>query len=120
MPAGALGRLAELGCWLAAVQGACPPRPPARPRVVLVAADHGIAAAGVSAYPSYVTTRRVIGVREHTTPVAVLALGAGVSLRVVDVAVDHSPDAPAPDSPLAPDPATASAPARAGSTGRTR
>jgi nicotinate-nucleotide--dimethylbenzimidazole phosphoribosyltransferase len=27
-----------------------------------------------------------------------------VSLRVVDVAVDHSPDAPAPDSPLAPDP----------------
>ena len=33
-----------------------------------------------------------------------LALGAGVSLRVVDVAVDHSPDAPAPDSPLAPDP----------------
>lgn len=104
VPTGALGRLAELGCWLAAVQGACPPRPPARPRVVLVAADHGIAAAGVSAYPSYVTTRRVIGVREHTTPVAVLALGAGVSLRVVDVAVDHSPDAPAPDSPLAPDP----------------
>ena len=104
VPAGALGRLAELGCWLAAVQGACPPRPPARPRVVLVAADHGIAAAGVSAYPSYVTARRVIGVREHTTPVAVLALGAGVSLRVVDVAVDHSPDAPAPDSPLAPDP----------------
>ena len=46
----------------------------------------------------------MIGVREHTTPVAVLALGAGVSLRVVDVAVDHSPDAPAPDSPLAPDP----------------
>jgi len=104
VPAGALGRLAELGCWLAAVQGACPPRPPARPRVVLVAADHGVAAAGVSAYPSYVTTRRVIGAREHTTPVAVLALGAGVSLRVVDVAVDHSPDAPAPDSPLAPDP----------------
>jgi nicotinate-nucleotide--dimethylbenzimidazole phosphoribosyltransferase len=67
-------------------------------------ADHGVAAAGVSAYPSYVTARRVVGAREHTTPVAVLALAAGVSLRVVDVAVDHSPDAPAPDSPLAPDP----------------
>ena len=103
VPTGALGRLAELGCWLAAVQGTCPPRPPARPRVVLVAADHGIATAGVSAYPSYVTARRVVGAREHTTPVAVLALAAGVSMRVVDVAVDHSPDAPAPDSPLAPD-----------------
>jgi nicotinate-nucleotide--dimethylbenzimidazole phosphoribosyltransferase len=104
VPAGALGRLAELGCWLAAAQDTCPPRPVARPRVVLVAADHGVAAAGVSAYPSYVTARRVVGAREHTTPVAVLALAAGVSLRVVDVAVDHSPDAPAPDSPLAPDP----------------
>lgn len=104
VPAGALGRLAELGCWLAAVQGACPPRPPGRPRVVLVAADHGVAAAGVSAYPSGVTARQVVGAREHTTPAAVLALVAGASVRVVDVAVDHSPDAPAPGSPLAPDP----------------
>ena len=51
VPAGALGRLAELGVWLAAAQGSCPPRPPARPRVVVVAGDHGIAAAGVSAHP---------------------------------------------------------------------
>jgi nicotinate-nucleotide--dimethylbenzimidazole phosphoribosyltransferase len=104
VPTGALGRLAELGVWLAAAQGACPPRPPARPRVVLVAADHGITAAGVSAYPSEVTARRVVATREHTTPAAVLALVAGASVRVVDVAVDHSPDAPAPGSPLAPDP----------------
>jgi nicotinate-nucleotide--dimethylbenzimidazole phosphoribosyltransferase len=104
VPAGALGRLAEVGCWLAAAQGACPPRPPARPRVVLVAADHGVAAAGVSAYPADVTARRVVGAREHTTPAAVLALAAGASVRVVDVAVDHSPDVPAPGSPLALDP----------------
>ena len=104
VPTGGLGRLAELGCWLAAAQGTCPPTPPARPRVILVAADHGVAAAGVSAYPSHVTARRVVSAREHGTPVAVLALATGVSLRVVDVAVDHSPDAPAPDSPLAPDP----------------
>jgi nicotinate-nucleotide--dimethylbenzimidazole phosphoribosyltransferase len=104
VPAGALGRLAELGCWLAAVQGTCPPRPPARPRVVLVAADHGIAAAGVSAYPSGVTARQVVGAHEHTTPATVLALVAGATVRVVDVAVDHSPDAPPPGSILAPDP----------------
>ena len=92
IPAGGLGRLAELGCWLAAAQGACPPRPPARPRVVLVAADHGVAAAGVSAYPPEVTARQVVAVREHTAPVAVLAPVAGASVRVVDVAVDHGAD----------------------------
>jgi len=42
VPAGALGRLAELGVWLAAAQGSCPPRPPAQPRIVVVAADHGV------------------------------------------------------------------------------
>jgi nicotinate-nucleotide--dimethylbenzimidazole phosphoribosyltransferase len=98
VPVGGLGRLAELGCWLAAAQGTCPPRPPARPRVVLVAADHGIAAAGVSAYPSGVTARQVVAVRENTAPVSVLAPVAGASVRVVDVAVDHDVDVdPAPD-----------------------
>src|ERR1700716_1344754 len=54
-PAGSLGRLEELGVWIAACQGICPPRPYARPRVVVFAGDHGIAANGVSAYPSEVT-----------------------------------------------------------------
>ena len=98
VPAGALGRLAELGCWLAEVQGSCPPRPPARPRVVLVAADHGIAAAGVSAYPPGVTARQVRAARENTAPVAVLAPAAGASLRIVDVGIDHRGESdPAPD-----------------------
>jgi nicotinate-nucleotide--dimethylbenzimidazole phosphoribosyltransferase len=98
VPAGALGRLAELGCWLAEVQGSCPPRPPARPRVVLVAADHGIAAAGVSAYPPGVTARQVRAARENTAPVAVLAPAAGASLRVVDVGIDQRGESdPAPD-----------------------
>jgi nicotinate-nucleotide--dimethylbenzimidazole phosphoribosyltransferase len=96
VPAGALGRLAELGCWLAAAQGTCPPLPPARPRVVLVAADHGIAAAGVSAYPPAVTARRLAAAREHTAPVTVLALVAGATVRVMDVGVEH-PDGSAVD-----------------------
>jgi nicotinate-nucleotide--dimethylbenzimidazole phosphoribosyltransferase len=92
VPDGALGRLAELGVWLAAIQGACPPRPPARPRVVVVAGDHGIAAAGVSAHPPGDTARQVAEVREHTAPVGVLAPVAGVSVRVVDVALDADGD----------------------------
>ncbi|WP_425566865.1 nicotinate-nucleotide--dimethylbenzimidazole phosphoribosyltransferase [Pseudonocardia yunnanensis] len=89
---GALGRLAELGVWLAAAQGVCPPRPPARPRVVVIAADHGIAAAGVSAHAGDATVRQVAAVRESTAPVAVLAPVAGVSVRVVDVGLDHDAD----------------------------
>jgi nicotinate-nucleotide--dimethylbenzimidazole phosphoribosyltransferase len=88
VPDGALGRLAELGVWLAAAQGVCPPRPAARPRVVVVAGDHGIAAAGVSAHAPGDTARQVAAVREHTAPVGVLAPVAGVSVRVVDVALD--------------------------------
>jgi nicotinate-nucleotide--dimethylbenzimidazole phosphoribosyltransferase len=89
VPPGALGTLAELGVWLAAAQGQCPPRPPARPRVVVVAADHGIAAAGVSADPEGATARQVAAVREQNAPVTVVATVAGVSVRVVDVGVDH-------------------------------
>lgn len=84
-PPGGLGRLAELGCWLAAVQGGIPPRPPARPRVVAVAADHGIAGAGVSAHPAEHTAALVAAVRDNTAPLAVLAPVAGVSVRLVDV-----------------------------------
>jgi len=91
VPAGALGRLAELGVWLAAAQGTCPPRPPARPRVVLLAGDHGIAAAGVSVHSSAMTLRQVAAVRESTAAVAVLAPVAGASVRVVDVALDAEP-----------------------------
>ncbi|MCO1657109.1 nicotinate-nucleotide--dimethylbenzimidazole phosphoribosyltransferase [Pseudonocardia humida] len=98
VPTGGLGRLAELGVWLAAAQGVCPPRPPARPRVVLIAADHGVAAAGVSAHAAGTTARLVAAVRENTTPVAVMAPVAGASVRVVDVGTDPAPEPGAPDA----------------------
>jgi nicotinate-nucleotide--dimethylbenzimidazole phosphoribosyltransferase len=91
VPTGALGMLAELGVWLAAAQGQCPPRPPVA-RVVVVAADHGIAAAGVSADDPGATPGKVAAVRDHTAPATVAATTAGASVRVVDVAVDHESD----------------------------
>ncbi|WP_034240231.1 nicotinate-nucleotide--dimethylbenzimidazole phosphoribosyltransferase, partial [Saccharomonospora iraqiensis] len=42
------GRLEELGFLLATCRGQLPPRPPRHVRVVVLAADHGIAARGVS------------------------------------------------------------------------
>jgi nicotinate-nucleotide--dimethylbenzimidazole phosphoribosyltransferase len=92
-PAGSLGRLEELGVWIAACQGVCPPRPFARPRVVVFAGDHGIAARGVSAYPREVTGQMVANFLVGGAAVNVLAAAAGATVRVVDMAVDaDTPD----------------------------
>ncbi|MGP4017204.1 nicotinate-nucleotide--dimethylbenzimidazole phosphoribosyltransferase [Saccharopolyspora sp. 5N708] len=87
-PAGSLGRLEELGIWVAARQGNCPPRPFARPRVIVFAGDHGIAAQGVSAYPSEVTGQMVGNFLSGGAAVNVLAANAGATVRVVDMAVN--------------------------------
>lgn len=92
-PVGSLGRLEELGVWVAARQGACPPRAFSRPRVVVFAGDHGVAGKGVSAYPSEVTGQMVRNFLDGGAAVNVLARGAGATVRVVDMAVDaDTPD----------------------------
>ncbi|MEC3981747.1 nicotinate-nucleotide--dimethylbenzimidazole phosphoribosyltransferase [Amycolatopsis sp. H20-H5] len=92
-PAGSLGRLEELGVWIAACQGQSPPRPFTRPRVVVFAGDHGIAAKGVSAYPAEVTAQLIGSMLTGGAAINVLAASAGASVRVIDMAVDT--DAPA-------------------------
>ena len=86
-PAGSLGRLEELGVWVASCQGTCPPRPFGRPRVVVFAGDHGIAAHGVSAYPSEVTGQMVANILGGGAAINVLSAVAGAGVRVVDMAV---------------------------------
>mgnify|MGYP001249109891 CR=1 FL=1 len=54
-PTGSLGRLEELSVWVSACQSQCPPQQFQRARVVVFAGDHGVTAAGVSAYPPEVT-----------------------------------------------------------------
>ncbi len=87
-PVGSLGRLEELGTWVAACQGVVPPKPFVRPRVVVFAGDHGITAQGVSAYPSEVTGQMVANFLTGGAAVNVLAQVAGATVRVVDMAVD--------------------------------
>ncbi|MEU2058892.1 nicotinate-nucleotide--dimethylbenzimidazole phosphoribosyltransferase [Streptomyces sp. NPDC013455] len=93
VPPGALGRLDELGEWLAAAQGAVPVRPVERPRVVLFAGDHGVAELGVSARPAGGAEQLVRAVLEGASPVSVLARRLEVPVRVVDMALDCAPDA---------------------------
>jgi nicotinate-nucleotide--dimethylbenzimidazole phosphoribosyltransferase len=87
-PLGALGRLEELSVWVAACQGVCPPHQFQRPRIVVFAGDHGVTAAGVSAFPSEVTAQMVANFDAGGAAINVLAELAGATVRVVDVAVD--------------------------------
>ncbi len=93
-PPGSLGRLEDLSVWLAGVQDSCPPRPLERVRVVVFAADHGVArTARTSAYPPEVTAQMVAALLAGTAAVNVLARQHGAGVRVVDMAVDvdHPP-----------------------------
>lgn len=92
LPPRALGRLDELGDWLAAAQGRVPVAPVERPRLVLFAGDHGIAEAGVSARPAGGGPALVRAVLDGTSPGAVLARDAGVPLRIVDTSLDCPPE----------------------------
>ncbi len=87
-PAGALGRLGELGVWIAATQGVCPPEPVDRVRAVIFAGDHGVADHGVSAYPKAITGAMVHTFALGKAGVSTLAAQHGVSVRVLDIGVD--------------------------------
>ncbi len=92
-PEGALGRLEDLGTWWASARGECPPKPPQRPTLVIVAGDHGVArTARTSAYPPEVTAQMVRTFLAERAAANALARQVGAHVRVVDVAVDAPPD----------------------------
>lgn len=87
-PPGSLGRLEELGNWIASCQGQCPPHDFARIRVVVFVGDHGIAQHGVSAFPTDVTVSMIQNFTAGGAAVNVIAEAFGVGVRVADIAVD--------------------------------
>lgn len=88
-PAGSLGRLEEVGIWMATCQGQVPPRPIKRARVVVFAGDHGIASKGVSAYPAEVSLQMAANIRAGGAAINVLAESAGATVRLADISLDH-------------------------------
>ncbi|MEP9383539.1 nicotinate-nucleotide--dimethylbenzimidazole phosphoribosyltransferase [Nocardioides sp. KR10-350] len=87
-PPGALGRLGELAVWVAATQGEVPPSPLDDVRLVIFAGDHGVAAHGVSAFPSSITGAMVRTFLAGRAGVTALAREHRVAVRVVDLGVD--------------------------------
>ncbi len=85
-PPGSLGRLEALAAQLAAITGQPIPTV-ARKAVIVMAGDHGVAASGVSAYPSAVTPQMVLNFVRGGAAVNVLARHAGARVVVVDVGV---------------------------------
>ena len=87
-PVGSLGRLEELAASYVAMTGEEYPKPP-RTVIFIFAADHGVAAEHVSAYPSGVTAQMVLNFLRGGAAVNVLARHAGAEVRVVDIGVAH-------------------------------
>ena len=85
-PPGALGRLEELAIWYASWRGE--PRPVIRhPQIIIFAGNHGVAAQGVSAYPSEVTTEMVANFSSGGAAINQLAreLGVEPDVRALDI-----------------------------------
>lgn len=85
-PQGALGRLEELSIWLAGIQNTAKPRIQGK-TVIVCASDHGIAAEGVSAYPSAVTPAMVQNFLAGGAGINAIARVVGARLWVLDVGV---------------------------------
>lgn len=95
-PPGSLGRLEALSVQLAAVTGRCPPPASVRPALLLAAADHGVHAQGVSAWPQELSTAVAAGCITGSSVAAVLAARAEVRLVLLDVGLlTPPPDGPA-------------------------
>jgi len=84
-PPGSLGRLEELALGLAVLRGGAPAVD--RPVIFTFAADHGVVAEGVSAYPQVVTAQMVENFLRGGAAVNVLARQAGARVVVADFGV---------------------------------
>ena len=85
-PAKSLGRLEEISIQLAGMKADPFPKVD-RKAVIVMAADHGVALEGVSAYPPEVTQQMVLNFLHGGAAINVLARQAGASVTIVDIGV---------------------------------
>jgi nicotinate-nucleotide--dimethylbenzimidazole phosphoribosyltransferase len=86
-PLGSLGRLEDIAAQVAAIRGERLSATCSKAAYIF-AADHGVTAEGVSAYPSEVTKQMVLNFLAQGAAINVLARQHGAALHVVDVGVD--------------------------------
>ncbi|NLH80402.1 MAG: nicotinate-nucleotide--dimethylbenzimidazole phosphoribosyltransferase [Phyllobacteriaceae bacterium] len=93
---GSLGKLEEIGAWLAAATGKRPPKVE-KPLVAVFAANHGLAAKGVSAFPAEVTKQMVANYAAGGAAINQICMVSDIGLKVFELALDH----PTPDVSVA-------------------
>lgn len=86
-PLGALGQLEALALQIGLVQQTLTPQLQ-RPSLIIFAADHGLASAGVSAYPPQVTPQMVLNFLAGGAATNCFARQHGFALQVVDAGVN--------------------------------
>lgn len=91
-PAGALGRLEEIVQFLAAWQGKSKPTI-LRPMVAVFAANHGVVAQGVSAFPQEVTRAMLENFAAGGAAINQICATYDIGLKVFELALDY----PTPD-----------------------
>ena len=96
-PPGSLGGLEAIAIRLAGIRGGLV-TDIERPVVIVFAADHGVAARGVSAYPPEVTAQMVANFVAGGAAINVLARASGADLLVVDIGVAGGADPMAADT----------------------
>ncbi len=89
-PPGSLGRLERLAVRLAGMQGVEKPTLE-KVHISVFAADHGIAAEGVSAFPQEVTVAMIANFAHGGAAISVLAKSLGATLEVVDTGAASEP-----------------------------
>lgn len=83
-PAGSLGRLEEIGVKFSGWQGTEKPSVD-RIQIAVFAADHGIAEAGVSAFPQQVTVEMVKNFSRGGAAISVLARQSGAQFSIINM-----------------------------------
>lgn len=87
-PPGALGRLEDLAIWYAGWRGDARPAITA-PQVIVFAGNHGVAARGVSAFPTAVTAQMVANFQAGGAAINQLARTFGARMDVHALALDR-------------------------------
>lgn len=91
-PPGSLGRLEDIAVKLAGISGQLYPDVTNKQHIVM-AADHGVVAEGVSAFPQAVTMQMVYNFLNGGAAINVLAKQAGAGVTIVDMGVADAIDA---------------------------
>jgi len=89
-PVGSLGRIERLAAAIARIQGSLTPSAETC-ALTIFAGDHGMAAAGVSAYPQAVTRQMVLNFLAGGAAANVFAASVGASIAVVNAGVAGEP-----------------------------